>query len=70
MATPALADKLDTDEVNGPRDDELDWDAIFGARSRTTYGPVTPPWMPARPWCSSTRRSPRICGTRRPTVRR
>lgn len=29
MATPALADKLDTSEVNGPQDDSLDWDAIY-----------------------------------------
>ena len=29
MAMPALADKLDTDVVNGPRDDSLDWDAIW-----------------------------------------
>ena len=26
---PALVDKLDTDEVNGLRDDVLDWDAIY-----------------------------------------
>src|SRR5699024_4490574 len=29
MATSVLADKLDTDEVNGPLDDDLDWDAIY-----------------------------------------
>ena len=29
LAEPVLADKLDTDVVNGPRDDELDWDAIW-----------------------------------------
>src|SRR3954454_12832821 len=29
MATPVLAGKLDTDQVNGPRDEELDWDAIY-----------------------------------------
>ncbi|MBZ4513188.1 hypothetical protein GBO22_23790 [Mycobacterium avium subsp. hominissuis] len=29
MTTPALVDKLDTDMVNGPRDDNLDWDAIW-----------------------------------------
>ncbi len=29
MVTPAFAGKLDTDEVNGPRDEELDWDAIY-----------------------------------------
>src|SRR4051794_17889795 len=29
MAMPALADKLDTDQVNGPQDDDLDWDAIY-----------------------------------------
>ncbi|WP_239063337.1 group II intron reverse transcriptase/maturase [Streptomyces sp. SID13031] len=29
MATPVLAGKLDTDVVNGPRDDNLDWDAIW-----------------------------------------
>src|SRR3954469_13349162 len=29
MVRPALADKLDTTEVNGPRDDDLDWDAIY-----------------------------------------
>jgi len=29
MVTPALADKLDTNEVNGPQDDDLDWDAIY-----------------------------------------
>ena len=29
MAMPALADKLDTDEVNGPQNDDLDWDAIY-----------------------------------------
>ena len=29
MATPALADKLDTVEVNGPQDDDFDWDAIY-----------------------------------------
>lgn len=29
LAAPALADKLDTDEVNGPQDDDLDWDAIY-----------------------------------------
>jgi len=29
MAMPALADKLDTGEVNGPQDDDLDWDAIY-----------------------------------------
>src|SRR3954462_8279309 len=30
MVTPALADKLDTTEVNGPQhDDDLDWDAIY-----------------------------------------
>jgi len=29
MVTPALADKLDTSEVNGPQDDDLDWDAIY-----------------------------------------
>src|SRR6266568_2490224 len=28
MVTPALAEKLDADEVNGPQDD-LDWDAIY-----------------------------------------
>ena len=29
MATSVLADKLDTVEVNGPQDDDLDWDAIY-----------------------------------------
>ncbi len=29
MVTPALADKLDTGKVNGPQDDDLDWDAIY-----------------------------------------
>jgi len=29
MATPAFAGKLDTDEVNGPGDEGLDWDAIY-----------------------------------------
>jgi RNA-directed DNA polymerase len=29
MTTPALVDKLDTDVVNGPRGDNLDWDAIL-----------------------------------------
>src|SRR4051812_35135320 len=29
MVTPARADKLDTTEVNGPQDDDLDWDAIY-----------------------------------------
>ena len=29
MVTPAFAGKLDTDEVNGPRDDELEQDAIY-----------------------------------------
>lgn len=29
IVTPALADKLDTDPVNGPQDDDLDWDAIY-----------------------------------------
>lgn len=29
MTTPALVDKLDTDLVNGPQDDNLDWDAIL-----------------------------------------
>ena len=29
MTTPALVDKLDTDVVNGPQDDNLDWDAIW-----------------------------------------
>jgi RNA-directed DNA polymerase len=29
MATPALADKLDTVEVNGPQDDDFDWDAVY-----------------------------------------
>jgi hypothetical protein len=28
MATPALADKLDTTVVNGPQDDDFDWDAV------------------------------------------
>src|SRR5580765_5945154 len=29
MTTPELVDKLDTDVVNGPQDDNLDWDAIW-----------------------------------------
>ena len=29
MTTPALVDKLDTDVVNGPQDDNLEWDAIW-----------------------------------------
>jgi RNA-directed DNA polymerase len=29
MVTPAFAGKLDTDQVNGPRDEELEWDAIY-----------------------------------------
>src|SRR4051812_966428 len=29
MVTPTLADKLDTTEVNGPQDDDLDWDASY-----------------------------------------
>lgn len=29
MTTPVLGDKLDTDVVNGPQDDNLDWDAIW-----------------------------------------
>src|SRR3954454_22553273 len=29
MVTPALADKLDTTEVNGPHDDDSGWDAIY-----------------------------------------
>jgi RNA-directed DNA polymerase len=29
MVTPAFAGKLDTDQVNGPRDDKLEWDAIY-----------------------------------------
>ena len=29
MTTPEPADKLDTDVVNGPQDDNLDWDAIW-----------------------------------------
>ena len=29
MVTPALADKLDTNEVNGPQDENPDWDAIY-----------------------------------------
>lgn len=29
MAMPALVDKLDTAEVNGPQDDDFDWDAIY-----------------------------------------
>lgn len=28
MVTPALADKLDTGKVNGPQDEDLDWDGI------------------------------------------
>src|SRR6266545_4698230 len=29
LAAPVLAGKLDTDVVNGPRDESLDWDAIW-----------------------------------------
>jgi len=29
LASLVLADKLDTGLVNGPRDDDLDWDAIL-----------------------------------------
>ena len=29
MVTPVLAGKLGADSVNGPRDDDLDWDAIW-----------------------------------------
>jgi len=29
LTSLALADKLDTELVNGPRDDDLDWDAIL-----------------------------------------
>ena len=29
MVTSVLADKLDTDVVNGLQDDDLDWDAIY-----------------------------------------
>jgi len=48
---PAPADKLDTNEVNGPQDDDLDWDAIYWRpdeedarrlRTRPTPPPTTP----------------------------
>ena len=60
MVTPELVDKLDTDEVNGPQGDELDWDAIYWRpieddvrrlRQRifkTTAAGPRPPETPAR----------------------
>ena len=41
MATPAFAGKLDTDQVNGPRDEELEWDALL-TRARAAVSQPQP----------------------------